>query len=221
MQTSGAAGSGAGEAAAVRRPGRVLTVCTGNICRSPLLERVLQRELDQRWGKGAYEVTSAGTHGLEGKAMDERAAAVLRTFGGSPHGFIARRLRPRMLADVDLVLTATLTHRARVVGAHPAVLRRAFTFREFAALAESVTDQELSTATAPKELGTAMVPQEGTAVDHAVRLRTLARLLASRRGVVPVTDPDIVDPFRQDDAVYEAMTEQVREALPAVLRVLL
>ena len=207
MVPSGAQGSGASSPSGVSRPGRVLTVCTGNICRSPLLERVLQRELDQRWGTGAYAVTSAGTHGLEGHPMDERAAAVLRTLGGSPHGFIARRLRPRMLTDVDLVLTASLAHRARVVGAHPGVLRRAFTFREFAALANTVTDEELSTAL-------------GATPDPSARLRALAGLLSSRRGVVPVAEPDIVDPYRQDDAVYEAMTEQVREALPAVLRIL-
>lgn len=209
MVPSGAQGSGASSPGGVSRPGRVLTVCTGNICRSPLLERVLQRELDQRWGTGAYAVTSAGTHGLEGHPMDERAAAVLRTLGGSPHGFIARRLRPRMLTDVDLVLTASLAHRARVVGAHPGVLRRAFTFREFAALANTVTDQELSSALSAQ-----------TATDPSARLRALARLLSSRRGVVPVAEPDIVDPYRQDDAVYEAMTEQFRESLPAVLRIL-
>lgn len=187
------------------RPGRVLTVCTGNICRSPLLERVLQRELDLRWGTGAYEVSSAGTQGLEGHAMDERATAVLRDLGGSPGGFVARRLRPAMVAEADLVLTATVEHRGQVVRAHPRALRYAFTFAEFAALAEDLEDAQLP---APN-----LAP--------APRLTVLAQALVARRGQVAVAEPDIVDPFRREDAVYRQMADQVSAALPGALRALL
>ncbi|WP_446740540.1 arsenate reductase/protein-tyrosine-phosphatase family protein [Ornithinimicrobium sp. CNJ-824] len=44
--------------------GRILVVCTGNVCRSPLVERLLQQGLDERWGPGAFEVRSAGTGAL-------------------------------------------------------------------------------------------------------------------------------------------------------------
>lgn len=186
------------------RPGRILTVCTGNICRSPLLERVLQRELDHRWGPGHYEVSSAGTHGLERHPMDERAADLLRAHGATPDGFEARRLRPTMVADADLVLTATKEHRGMAVRAHPAALRYAFTFRELAALAERLTDDQLPDGDLP--------PHE--------RLRELAETLLSRRGPGLVAEPDIIDPFRREDAVYTQMDAEVRAALPGVLRAL-
>ncbi|QDO89696.1 low molecular weight phosphatase family protein [Ornithinimicrobium ciconiae] len=188
----------------VTGPGRVLVVCTGNICRSPLLERVLQRALDRRWGTGGYQVRSAGTHGLEGHPMDERAASVLRALGGTPSGFVARRLRPAMVAEADLVLTATTAHRGLVVRAHPLALRYAFTFREFAALADTLDDDQL-----PGPEG----PPSG-------RLRDLAATLVTRRGPGVVDDADIVDPFRREDAVYQQMDAQVRVALPGVLRAL-
>lgn len=186
------------------RPGRVLTVCTGNVCRSPLLERVLQRELDDRWGAGSYEVSSAGTHGLEGYPMDERAATVLHDLGGSAEGFLARRLRPQWVAEAHLVLTATAEHRAAVVRSHPLALRYAFTFREFAALADRLADDQLPDPDAPP----------------ATRLRELAAALLTRRGPRVVREPDIVDPFRREDTVYHQMDAQVREALPGVLRAL-
>lgn len=200
----GGPGSGAGTMPQqADRAGRILTVCTGNICRSPLLERVLQRELDRAWGPGSYEVASAGTHGLEGLPMDERAAAVLGTLGGRHEGFLARRLRPAFVADADLVLTATLDQRSRVVRASPAAIRYAFTFRELAALAKGLTDQELPGGLPPAE-----------------RLRAVSELLMQRRGQVKVADPDIIDPYRREDEVYAQMEREIRAALPEVLRVL-
>jgi len=182
----------------------VLTVCTGNICRSPLLERVLQRHLDESWGPGAYVVASAGTHGLVGHPMDERSAQVLRSFGGSPDGFVARRLTPGLVAEADLVLTATADHRSLVLRQYPRALRHTFTFREFAVLADVVAQDPLVARDLP--------PRE--------RLQALAATLIGRRGPGVVVEPDIVDPFRRDDAVYREMQEQIEQALPSVLRTL-
>jgi protein-tyrosine phosphatase len=68
--------------------GRILIVCTGNICRSPFIERLLQRQLDERrpGSDRGILVHSAGTGALTGSAMDERAAALLVAYGGTPWG---------------------------------------------------------------------------------------------------------------------------------------
>lgn len=186
------------------RPGQVLTVCTGNICRSPLLERVLQRELDRRWGAGAYTVGSAGTRALVGHPMDERSAEVLGSFGGSAAGFVARRLTQQLIAAADLVLVATTEHRAAVVREHPPALRHTFTFREFAALADTLDEGQLDL-------------DETAPVD---RLRSLAALAVGRRGPGVVSQPDIIDPYRREDATYRQMREEIGAALPGVLRAL-
>jgi len=95
---------------------RVLIVCTGNICRSPFIERLLQHQLDERrlherrlhegrpGSDRAILVHSAGTGALTGSAMDERAAARLVALGGDPVGFRARDLTPDLIAGSDLVL---------------------------------------------------------------------------------------------------------------------
>ena len=46
----------------------IITVCTGNVCRSPLAEHLLQLELD---GIPSIRVESAGTHALAGQGLDE------------------------------------------------------------------------------------------------------------------------------------------------------
>ncbi|HMU37273.1 MAG TPA: hypothetical protein PKA04_10610, partial [Marmoricola sp.] len=113
----------------------VLFVCIGNVCRSPMGERLLAPRLVP----GRAEVASAGVGALVGHGMDADAAAMLETLGGSAADFRARRLTSQMALDADLVLTATKDIRERVSALAPATLRRTFTAVEFAKLMELVS----------------------------------------------------------------------------------
>ncbi|MGC5583021.1 low molecular weight phosphatase family protein [Ornithinimicrobium sp. W1665] len=186
--------------------GRILVVCTGNVCRSPLVERLLQQGLDQRWGPGHFEVASAGTGALVDHPMDERAAAVLRGLGGSSDGFSARRLAAPMVETADLVLTATRDHRAAVVRTTPRAMKRVFTVRELAAIVEGLPDEDLPSS-----------------ADPAARLRELADVATRHRGrrrPGRPEDHDVVDPYRRADEVYVTMQEQVTAAVPHLFRAL-
>lgn len=180
---------------------RVLTVCTGNVCRSPFMERALQAELDRSWGPGVVEVRSAGTGALAGEAMNPSALRVLEAAGYSADGFVARSLSPEIVASADLVLTATRRHRGLVAQMHPRALRYAFTLREFADL---VSD----------------LPREAYEADDAgEHVRALVQAAAGRRGMRPPLsdeDADIVDPYRREAVVFETMSAQVMSALPRV-----
>jgi protein-tyrosine phosphatase len=83
---------------------RILFVCTGNICRSPLAEAVF-RDLAKRAGlEKRFEVDSAGTHGWhEGEQADPRARRV-----GLGHGVPvtsrAREVRPSDFELFDLII---------------------------------------------------------------------------------------------------------------------
>jgi protein-tyrosine phosphatase len=64
------------------QPIRILFVCLGNICRSPLAEAVFRTEAERRGVADRFEVDSAGTSGYHrGAAPDRRAATVARTRG--------------------------------------------------------------------------------------------------------------------------------------------
>lgn len=85
-------------------PYRISVVCLGNICRSPMAEKVLTGELDRAGLSGAVEVASSGTGGWHiGSGMDSRAAALLRAHG-YPTDHAARRFDPAHLAEHDLIL---------------------------------------------------------------------------------------------------------------------
>src|SRR4051795_1365012 len=112
----------------------VLFVCTGNICRSALAERLGRAYLDEVLAEdsAAVRLVSAGTQAVVGSAMHPDSALVLRGFGGNPDGFVARQLTDGLVMDADLVLTMTRGHRRDVLTLAPRALARTFTLREAA-----------------------------------------------------------------------------------------
>ena len=111
----------------------MLVVCTGNTCRSPLAEWLLQ----DRLGDLAV-VRSAGVRGLDSAPMESAAAAELRRLGGDPTDFRSRRLSGSDVTGADLVLTMTAAHRSEVLAEAPTALSRTFTLREFAHLLDGL-----------------------------------------------------------------------------------
>ncbi len=184
-------------------PGRVLVVCTGNICRSPLAERLLQARLaDRGVDLSDVVVASAGTRAVIGYPMDEVAADELARVGGDPAGHVARQLTSTIVGSADLIVTATLAHRSEVVTVHPPALRYAFGLLELVRLLEGADLSEL--------------PQS-----PADRVRGLARIARGRRGLAMAPDPrheDVVDPYRRSARVYADATLQIVPGVDALAR---
>ena len=187
---------------------RILTVCTGNICRSPYAERFLQKEFDSI-SPESFAIRSAGTHALVGREMDERAAAKLSEVGGSHQDFMARQLAPATTSDMDLVLALTEEHRNKIVALSPRLLKRSYTVREFAAVIEEVTADPTLRFTYGNDVD-AISERWGELRKAAPLKRHAARVRLS-------DDLDVVDPFRQDDTVYDRMVEELLPALQTIV----
>lgn len=97
---------------------RILTICTGNICRSPMAEYALREALEQAGLDDRVEVASAGTSGWEvGNPIDPRADALLQSHGIASEDHRARQMDEDELREADLVLTLDHDHVAPVRGA--------------------------------------------------------------------------------------------------------
>ena len=84
-------------------------VCTGNICRSPMAEKMFAHQITQRGLHDAVRVTSAGTAGWHiGKCADERANRVLRAHG-YPTDHSAAQIEIYHL-EADLVVALARNH---------------------------------------------------------------------------------------------------------------
>jgi protein-tyrosine phosphatase len=184
----------------VARPYRVLAVCTGNVCRSPAVERLLAAGLDA--GSGV-QVASAGVGAVVGAPIPIPMASLLQSVGVAADGFVARQLTEQMLRSADLVLALTRAHRSTIVEMYPGVVRRTFTVRELARLAGGVDPAALPAGPA------------------AQRLAALLPLAAAQRGLHPPTpgEDDVVDPFGGTDALYRCSFDELYPAVAQILRV--
>ena len=102
---------------------RLLFVCTGNICRSPLAEAIFRHQAEQA-GRGAdFEVDSAGTHGYhEGEPADPRARRVGASRGVAVAS-IAREVRDSDFKHFDLILALDRGHLRELRARCPVPLR--------------------------------------------------------------------------------------------------
>lgn len=97
---------------------RVAFVCWGNICRSPVLERVFQRHAAQAGID--VEAESFGISAEElGNPIDRRAQRVLRAAGYDAGGHRARQVRAADAQQVDLFVAAEDYHRERLARLAP------------------------------------------------------------------------------------------------------
>ncbi len=97
------------------QPYRICVVCLGNICRSPMAERVLGAELDRAGLAGRVVADSAGTGDWHvGEAMDHRARTELARRGHDSDGHRARQIQPDWLDGYDLLLAIDRANLARL-----------------------------------------------------------------------------------------------------------
>lgn len=114
----------------------VLAVCTGNIGRSPMMERLLRHGLAAAGLDQLVDVSGAGTWAQDGEPMEPYAEQTLRERGIDADAFAARRLQAPLVTGAGLVVTATREHRSAVVQLVPAAVRRTFTLLELARIVD-------------------------------------------------------------------------------------
>ena len=99
---------------------RVITVCTGNICRSPMAELMLGAALEREGLDGLVEVDSAGITGYEaGRPIDPRAARRLAVTQLASEHHVAREWEPEWFRERDLILALDIDHYAWLTEAAP------------------------------------------------------------------------------------------------------
>jgi protein-tyrosine-phosphatase len=93
---------------------KVLIVCTGNTCRSPLAAALLTHILARREARDVL-VSSAGTGAWQGAPASEGAYLVGLEHGLDLSAHRARQLTGQLVADADLILTMSRSHRQRAI----------------------------------------------------------------------------------------------------------
>lgn len=191
-------------------PFSVLHVCMGNICRSPMAERLLMLRVAQRAGEDADDLLYSNSCGIGqwhvGERMNQPAARELRSRGGSDAGFAARHIARDLVESADLILTATSEQYEYIAETFADALPRTFLVRHFGRIIADLDPRVLP------------VSDGSPAAVHA-RGVALVALADKLRDTEPAEDLD--DPWGESPAVFTRIGDEIDEALAPVVAALL
>ncbi|MDG4828786.1 phosphotyrosine protein phosphatase [Solwaraspora sp. WMMD1047] len=202
-------------------PFTVLHVCLGNICRSPMAERLLALAIRERLAKQAGGAAgtaadellhshSAGTGGWHaGEEMNPPAARQVRSRGGEVAGFGARKLRSEHIDAADLILTATADQQEYVVALRPDAAGRTFVLGEFGRLLSGLDSAALPPASLDPD------------AFHARGVAIVAAMDAARAGAAALPGDDLDDPWGRGDQCFTRVADEIEETVQPLAAALL
>lgn len=111
-----------------KKKNHLIFICTGNTCRSPMAEGLLNHLLpaDCDW-----EVSSAGVCAADGWPVSQHAVTALREKQIDISNLTSTMLTPDLIESADLLVTMTNTHRQAVVAAVPKSKGKVFLLKSF------------------------------------------------------------------------------------------
>lgn len=116
---------------------KILFVCTGNTCRSPMAEGIAKKICKEK--DYDYQITSAGLFINDIDGVSENAVEVMNEIGVDISAHIPTQLTPDIIIDSDIIVPMTDSHAELLVriGADESKIRR---------MSESIPDPYMQSA---------------------------------------------------------------------------
>ncbi|PYI51122.1 low molecular weight protein arginine phosphatase [Paenibacillus flagellatus] len=185
---------------------RILFVCTGNTCRSPLAEGLF-RSMARREGL-RLDVRSAGVSAWDGAPISKHSADILKERGVTDR-LSSSAVTGEAVSWADLILTMTAGHKEAVIRRYPEAVDKVFTLKEFAEddpqAAAKIEERHRihSELQIKRALGQPITPDE---------------LLQAEQAEYGMPSFDISDPFGGDRAQYEKTADEIEAYLAKLIR---
>lgn len=173
---------------------KVLFVCTGNICRSPMGELMFPLFFHD----DSVISDSAGVQGLPNNPIDPTSAQLMHQDGIATSAFRSKRLTPQIAMSNDLILCFTEHQRQKIVELAPRSRSRTFLLTDFANLCSYSNSNHLITG--------------GTLEKRLDSVLANASLV---RSLLPQTR-EIDDPYQKNLSAFEAVHQQIGESFASI-----
>ena len=114
------------------KTGTIVTVCTANICRSPMAEALLRHALRaQPEPLKSWKISSAGVAARHGDHVSENSVIALKKVGIDIKNHTSQPLTRELIDQATVILCMTESHRAMIQFNFDPVPRHVYLFREF------------------------------------------------------------------------------------------
>ena len=111
---------------------KIMFVCTGNICRSAMADYLLKNKLEEHGLQDKCTVLSAGTYAYDGEVSTYEAISVMNEeYGIDMTSHRATAVRSSDIADMDLVLCMTNSHKSTLDMMHPEMKNKIYLLKEY------------------------------------------------------------------------------------------
>lgn len=180
---------------------RVLFICTGNTCRSPMAEAFLKGLAHE---KGlVIAVRSAGISTINGMPVSPNSLYALNR-RGIQHKGSSTALQEEALQWADLVLTMTSAHKRDLLQKYANMMDKTFTLKEFAYMDNNLQQQIAELESLYTDLQMKQILGQPVEEGQRQRLMVLERAIPNF---------DIADPFGGSQDHYDQCADELEEAI--------
>lgn len=189
---------------------RIIFICTGNTCRSPMAEALTKTYIPN------IEVMSAGLFAMEGGPANEHAIHVLKE--KDIHlNHRSQTVSKKLIDWADIVLTMTTQHKQSLIFQYPDDQDKYFALKEYVADVDNKVWEEIKRAYADIEEKKLKFRTENErkldeeALEKALTEHLYDDLQKVRKLEEQIDSYDIADPFGGDLNLYRATCEELEE----------
>lgn len=119
---------------------KIMFVCTGNICRSPMAHYYMQKKIKDIGLENEFLISSCGTYAVTGEHATNNAIISMKEYNVNLDMHRATNIEDTDIENYDYIITLTMQHKNNVLYYYPKLDGKVFTLKEFVSGDEGYVD---------------------------------------------------------------------------------